>query len=345
MIDQFVRLSKEAGMRSDWVQAAGGNTSVKLSETQMLIKASGYQLCDVNEGHGYATINYKHIQDFFHTYTEQTVTKDAEAALLKEAFISGERPSIETYLHSLTDRVTLHSHPMLVNVIVSRNDYEEVLKQLFPEALIVSYAAPGMELAMKFYEAYREKPSEIIFMQNHGLIVSGDSVSGVLQKTEQVVGILADYLKQDCAPFSMITKIDELLHRTVPSYSGVVYLSENQSVWQAIKANENNMWEYRFCPDALVYMGKSVLQSTSGINESMLEHHLQKFGMPGVLLIDGHLYIVADTLKKAREAETVISFTAQVALLNQTADRHLLSEEEQNFLLNWDAEKFRKNKS
>lgn len=344
MIKQFVKLSQEAGMRSDWVQAAGGNTSVKLSETQMLIKASGYQLCDVNEAQGYAIVNPKQIRDYFVEHSHHEIDKSCEVSLLKEAFISGERPSIETFLHSLTGRVTLHTHPMLVNVLVTRKDYETVLKQLFPEALIVKYAAPGIELAQEFFCAYQKKPSDIIFMQNHGLIVSGDSVSAALKRTEEVVEQLAEYLQQDCSKYTMITKINDLLMRLDDNFSGVVYLSEDYSITQAVKENKNQMWEYHFCPDALVYMGKEVLVSAHGISEEMLMSHIRAYGMPSVLLIDGALYLIANTLRKAREMETVISFTAQVAMLNQGKEMQLLSGAEQNYLLNWDAEKFRKNK-
>ena len=42
-------MSKYAGMREDLVQAGGGNSSYKISQTEMAIKASGYQLSDLTE--------------------------------------------------------------------------------------------------------------------------------------------------------------------------------------------------------------------------------------------------------------------------------------------------------
>ena len=39
-LKNFVEISKYAGERFDLVQAAGGNTSVKLKNSEMLIKAS-----------------------------------------------------------------------------------------------------------------------------------------------------------------------------------------------------------------------------------------------------------------------------------------------------------------
>ena len=50
----FIYLSRYAGMREDLVQAGGGNSSVKLSRTKMLIKASGFQMSEIGEANGYS---------------------------------------------------------------------------------------------------------------------------------------------------------------------------------------------------------------------------------------------------------------------------------------------------
>ena len=43
----FSKLSQTAGARADYVQGGGGNTSVKLADGLMAIKASGYCLKDI----------------------------------------------------------------------------------------------------------------------------------------------------------------------------------------------------------------------------------------------------------------------------------------------------------
>lgn len=52
-------------MREDLVQAGGGNSSFKISEEKMAIKASGYQLADITETDGYALVNPKVIREAF----------------------------------------------------------------------------------------------------------------------------------------------------------------------------------------------------------------------------------------------------------------------------------------
>ena len=46
-LNAFSRLSQTAGARADYVQGGGGNTSVKLADGLMAIKASGYCLSDI----------------------------------------------------------------------------------------------------------------------------------------------------------------------------------------------------------------------------------------------------------------------------------------------------------
>ena len=46
-LENFILMSKYAGERFDIVQAGGGNSSVKLEDGSMLIKASGFSLSEI----------------------------------------------------------------------------------------------------------------------------------------------------------------------------------------------------------------------------------------------------------------------------------------------------------
>ena len=61
-IKLFSEFSKKIGDRIDYVQGGGGNTSYKVDDQTMLIKASGYYLNQVKEQDGYAVLNYPKIQ-------------------------------------------------------------------------------------------------------------------------------------------------------------------------------------------------------------------------------------------------------------------------------------------
>ena len=204
----FIQISKYAGMRNDLAQAGGGNTSVKLDDRVMLVKSSGFQLADVSENSGYSKIDYRLIEDYFkenlladgqsaETAAEQIVlTEDAGNALLTKAQMAGGRASIETFLHAVTGKYTLHSHPTLVNILTARKDGREILEELFPDSVYVPYRKPGAALAETYYKICQAAGApEIIFLESHGLVVSGDLAEGVISRTEEVLEKIAAYFK------------------------------------------------------------------------------------------------------------------------------------------------------
>src|SRR3989304_2015073 len=58
LTDKFIALSRYAGSRFDLQQAGGGNSSVKLDDHRMLVKASGFFLSEVESEKGYVVVDY-----------------------------------------------------------------------------------------------------------------------------------------------------------------------------------------------------------------------------------------------------------------------------------------------
>ena len=114
-IKNFVEISSYAGERYDLVQGAGGNSSVKLDNGEMLIKASGFLLSDVNKNVGYSRVFTKQVVDIVKNReiintNNKRQRESLTTQLLKESTIDkGNRPSIETLLHSLLLKYTLHT--------------------------------------------------------------------------------------------------------------------------------------------------------------------------------------------------------------------------------------------
>ena len=103
------------------------------------------------------------------------------------------------------------------------------------------------------------------------------------------------------------------------------------------------MWNHQFCPDCIVFLGKKALKlkdltCSDDMNTFKLEN-----GEPVIIEHDANLFIVADSVKKAMETQSVMSFSSQVMGLNKGYECKLLTEHQQDELLNWDAEKYRKN--
>lgn len=336
-MNTFIELSKYAGMREDLVQAGGGNSSYKLSKDKMLIKASGVQLADIKEDSGYAIVNPEIIANsFLQNENIDLMTEEESKKILQQAFIEGARPSIETFLHSISGRYTLHTHPIVVNALASRKNGMKILKELFPEALFVPYATPGVELAKQYFRKFKEngKSVQIVFLQNHGLLVSADTAEEVINVTEMVVQKIEQYLHIDFSAYRYSTEIYNFIK------NGIIWRVTDFNVLKAYKTL-NSTWNSAFCPDCVVFLGKKMYTVKENFSSEDLETFKVSYGKPVIIAYKDNLYINAESVKKALEIQSVLSFSAQVMMLNQDCECNMLSEEEQNFLLNWDAEKYR----
>ena len=343
-IKNLIKLSKYAGMREDIIQAGGGNTSVKINDETMFIKSSGYQLSEMEENVGYSKVNYKEIVDYFKSNLE--IKRSDEKELLENTLIEGKRASIETFLHSITEKYTLHTHPLLINVFTSRKNGMKELKSMFPDSLVIDYQTPGIFLAKEFFDKFSklENPQKanIVFLKNHGLIVSGKNVDEVIELHESILETLENKLKVNMQAYRNSTFLFKKLEDFIEN--NIVYLCENSRIKNFIENNSIEDINYCFSPDSLIYCNKKILLLNK--DDDMLEvikNHNLKYGNFNVVYFENELYIVAPNVKKAKEIESVLSFNLQVLELNKNDEMDFLTEEEQNFLLNWDSEKYRKN--
>lgn len=350
----FIKISKYAGMRNDLAQAGGGNTSVKLDDKVMLVKSSGYQLADVSENTGYSRVDYQRIVSYFEeNMTETTadvLTEEKGKELLAEVQIEGGRASIETFLHSVTGKYTLHSHPTLVNILTARQDGMEALRELFPEAIYVPYRKPGAALAETYYRIYQKhvetgKSSEIIFLENHGLVVSGNNADRVIAKTEEVLHSIAKFLNINNKAYEGATRIWDMLTRIPELKDKIVYTSENKYLaWEYIgdELIKKGAWDHAFCPDCVVYAGKKILCLTDDFSRGDITVFMERYGLPVLICYRRNLYIIAESVKKAQEIENVMSFGAQVQMANVGFGMNYLNDMQMEELLNWDSEKYRR---
>lgn len=331
---EFVEMSKYAGMREDLVQAGGGNSSYKISPDKMVIKASGVQLSDVREDGGFSVVNPQVIVNAFSEMNSDKEYNEEEGKrIIDRAFIEGAKPSIETFLHALSGRFTLHTHPILVNAIVCRNDAEKIIKLLFPEAVIVPYATPGISLAGQYFKAVKDEKSDVVFLLNHGVVVSGDSAEIVIRKTEAIVDAIADYLKVDYSAYKNTTNLWKYFKNKI------VWKVEDKSILEV--HNQYGIWNHLMCPDCVVYLGKKIIKIDDGLGDKDIDDLVEKYGEPSVVEYKNELYILADSYKKVFEIQSVLKFSASVYAMNN-ANCKYLTEQEIELIQNMEAEKYRK---
>lgn len=353
LIKDFVNLSRYAGSRFDLVQASGGNSSVKLDGERMLVKASGVYLSEVDEREGYVTVRYPDVLDIL----EKTVlsrnaaksVREAEAARLVAAATqpsaSDTRVSIEVFLHATLRRFVLHTHPLAVNMIACRKDWLERLTSIFPDALFIPYATPGIELGVALYaslparDAGKDSVPQVIFLQNHGLIVNCENMEDVRRLTEEIILKCESICGVDLKRYRVTTELVNYIGDNL-----VAHLSNDLELGDLLRKGGDPSSQKPIFPDSFVFCGVAPLVLDNLVSSVPLQEYRYRFhGSPKVIIWEGRHYFVAKSIKKAKEIEEVYKAHALV-LSSIQQDYAFLSDDELAYLGNWEAEKYRKEK-
>jgi rhamnose utilization protein RhaD (predicted bifunctional aldolase and dehydrogenase) len=200
-LTDLVQLSRTLG--EPWRRLAilaEGNTSQRVAEDQLVVKATGRSLANAS-AEDFVVVSLRQLSDI----VDDPHAGDADVArYFDEVEIEqGKRPSVEALLHVVcvvdADATTVaHTHPESVNALLC-SDHAEVLAgpPIFPDqvvvigrrGLLVPYADPGVVLAREVRLRLAAHAREwgmprVIYLQNHGLVVLGSSAVQALQLTE-----------------------------------------------------------------------------------------------------------------------------------------------------------------
>lgn len=347
-LKDFIAISKYAGERYDLIQAGGGNSSVKNEDGTMYIKSSGIGLSEVSENSGYSLVKNNELLNILNDERIYNQTNQNKRDGLMNTYITDAnltphfRPSIETLLHALLKKYTLHTHPIVVNAITNRQHWKEVLTRLFGNDLIlVDYKTPGLSLALELKKQIQHKDPTVIFLQNHGLIVTSSDKEAIERLTEYVLNTIENYLHIDMSKYKLTGEVSKFINAdNPPSY--VAYLSQDTYLNRALE--NKNIFFRPCCPDTVVYCGINVLQLGNTPLAAIQTYKKNYLDIPKVILYKGYLFFIAKNIKKAKEAEEV--FKSHILSINVNKDRdiHYLSDEEINYIGNWEAEKYRQEK-
>jgi len=349
-IKSLVEISKYAGERFDLVQAGGGNSSVKFDDGKMAIKASGFLLSEVTENSGYSMVLTKQIANIVKNQQiinakNKKVRESLTSNLIKTATIDKKnRPSIETLLHSLLLKYTLHTHPIVVTMIVSQKNWKKLLYKIFGnnEITLIDYKTPGIELALELYNNIKKikKIPNIIFLQNHGLIVTSNKITDIKKLTENVLNKIEKFLHIDMSRYKLTTKLTNMCNN-IEKTMYISYLSEDSFLNKMLQENRELFFKKPLYPDSLVYCGVSCVEINNFNNYNIIKEYKNKyFEQPKIIIYKNNIYIRAQNIKKAKEIEDVLKF--HIMVLSQVSKSiNFLEFDELSYLLNWEAEKFR----
>jgi ribulose-5-phosphate 4-epimerase/fuculose-1-phosphate aldolase len=350
-LENLIKISKYAGQRFDLVQAGGGNSSVKLDGGKMLVKASGFSLSEVEKTSGYVCVDNYKILKFLDNESKTKSLPTQELLQKSDQCLNSAiedknkyRPSIETFLHSLLGKYVLHTHPIAVNVISCKPSWKEEFEKLFNEALCISYKTPGIELGfelLKELNSFKQKHGnlpQIIFLQNHGLVINSKEPNEISELTDSVVEKLEKHIGLDLSPYRITNKISKLIHAECNKYFLIAYRSHIQLPAGDLKSKAC----FALFPDDVVYCGLPPAHIKNLQDADAIFAYQRQHGhMPKIVIFGDSVFFIARNVRKAKEIEDV--FIAHF-LVKKTVKKKIInfiSQHNKKIISGWAAEQYR----
>lgn len=365
-IEDLIAISRKFGQDSRFVIAGGGNTSYK-DENRLWVKASGHALATITED-GFAVLDRTLLNEMGEkAYNEDTAIREEQVKndLAVACVTKDRRPSVETSLHNCMGfAFVVHLHPTLVNGLMCSANAEAVCGEIFPEALYIEYTDPGYTLFKKVYDrinAYKAangKEPQVIFLQNHGIFVGGDT-------TAEIEGIYSEILGKLEAKVAALPEGGSEVSPTVTDVIPAIrqMLSRSGRGLKTLKVTKNALVDYfldgsrekiaaPFTPDIIVYCKSAYIFIDAESDEEILkqaEEKIEAFAAekgytPKVLLINGiGLVAVGDNFKNAQIITDVFTDAMKVAFYTQSfGGEHPMEKAWIDFIDNWEVENYRR---
>ena len=381
-IEDLIAISRKFGQDSRFVIAGGGNTSYK-DENRLWVKASGHALATITED-GFAVLDRALLNEMGEkAYNEDTAIREEQVKndLSVACITKDRRPSVETSLHNCMGfAFVVHLHPTLVNGLMCSVNAEAACKEIFPDALYIEYTDPGYTLfkkvydRIKAYKAEKGKEPQVIFLQNHGIFVGGDT-------TAEIEGIYSEVLGKLEAKVAALPEGDTAVSETVTDVVPAIrqMLSRSGRGYKTLKVTKNALVDFfidgcsvtstgsvtdcpgksgfdkiakPFTPDIIVYCKSSYIFIEAESDEEILkqaEEGIEAFVSekgytPKVLLIKGiGLIAVGDSSRNAQIITDVFTDAMKIAFYAQSfGGEHPMERAWIDFIDNWEVENYRR---
>ncbi len=331
MNKDFIELSHELGVNPNYVQAAGGNTSIK-DNNIMHIKASGKWLANSKKEDIFVPVDLEKIREHI---------KNCSSDLLEGVtIIDGSlRPSIETTLHALMPhKVVLHIHPVdLLSWLVCSNAKDKLMSLLKDFSCVwVPYARPGIELTQAVQDALRGRDVDVILLGSHGLVVGGESCAAAHDLLTKVLeNFTAEIKPVDRKTDSNFNELVNSLKMRLPKYSEIHALALDELLFGHCISGTGVLY-----PDQAVFLGPTIPCYEGALGSDAFKYFLDRYKKSPFLVIKGHGILVAQDAKI--EVDEMLRCHVRVlSRIPSECDLDYLTESEISRLLNWEPEKYR----
>ncbi|HUV06305.1 MAG TPA: SDR family NAD(P)-dependent oxidoreductase, partial [Spirochaetia bacterium] len=370
---ELVKITNYYGRDPEFVLAGGGNTSFKEGGT-LAVKASGKRMADITE-EGFVRLSREKLAGIWQkSYVGNPDERDEQVVRdIMEARLKGEelkRPSVETLLHELFGQpFVVHTHPSLVNGLTCASSGAQAAEELLGDrAVWVPVTQPGYALAvstgakMEEYRVKHGREPEVLLIQNHGLVVAGESFEDIRKRTGSVIQSIRTRIKRtpelepvafDRERASLICPALRMVLKGRGASSIVVFHTdaEIRRLVQSLEAF--HPVSSAFTPDQIVYCGPSPLfipyhrdleEQYKALARSVRDFEKRRSVAPRLVAVE-KLGVFAWGLSK-RDADTTLAVfrdAVKIAAYSETFGGPLFMPGQLfGFIESWEAERFRK---
>ncbi len=202
--------SRLLGQDSTLVLHGGGNTSVKVTQTNLVseeeeilyVKGSGWDLATIEEA-GFAPVRMAHLLKLarLERLTDPQMVNELKTSM---TLASAPSPSVETILHAaLPYKYVDHTHAdAVVTITNSRNGLARIQEIYGEDMVIIPYVMPGFDLARLCAERFAAEASEKtigMILMNHGIFSFGESAKTSYDRMIELVARAEEYLRANSA--------------------------------------------------------------------------------------------------------------------------------------------------
>ena len=174
-LEALARVSAEIGANRLLIQAAGGNTSVKVGDV-LWVKASGRWLAKALDEPMFAALDLPRLTEAMARADPACETCDA--FVRADLSAPGLRPSVETTLHAgLPQRFVLHAHCVetIANAVLDDGAARVAPRLDGLKWAWVPYTRPGFPLFRTITPG-----ADVYVFANHGLVVAADTLEAAV---------------------------------------------------------------------------------------------------------------------------------------------------------------------
>ena len=208
LISSRVHTSRLLGQNKSLVLHGGGNTSVKVTEKNIIgkeeeilyVKGSGWDLETIN-AEGFSPVRLDHLKALSElpSLSDSLMVNELVTHLTRA---TAPVPSVEAILHAIIPyKYVDHTHADAVVAITNSVDGESIIRKIYgARVIVVPYIMPGFDLsrlcAMMIKEYLTDQMIGMVLLK-HGIFSFGNTAEESYNRMIELVGLAEDYINKN----------------------------------------------------------------------------------------------------------------------------------------------------